>query len=189
MLAVCKHMPKSLRMSSTPHMPEPGVSRPMPGPSEPDPFSPAEFAVWRGMLRTYEWVTRELDRRLRTEHGLSFDSYGVLITLVTNPDGLAIGELGERRNLSPSGISRAVDRVAREGLVERRPNPEDQRSLVVVLTPAGLERLRAAQVTHHALVRERLLGRLDDAQLERFAELWEAAVPGSVTSASWPPAP
>jgi DNA-binding MarR family transcriptional regulator len=69
--------------------------------------------MWRAPLRSYEWVTRELDRRLRAEHGLSFDAHGVLITLVTHPDGLAIGELGERRNLSPSGISRAVDRVAR----------------------------------------------------------------------------
>lgn len=174
-------------MSSTRPTPSPGVSPPVPGPAEPDPFSPAEFAVWRGMLRTYEWVTRELDRRLRAEHGLTFDAYGVLITLVTQPEGLAIGELGERRNRSPSGISRAVDRVAREGLVERRPNPDDQRSLVVVLTDAGLRRLRAAQVTHHALVRERFLGRLDERQLERFAELWEAAVPGSVTSPDWPP--
>ena len=159
----------------------------MPGPAEPDPFSPAEFAVWRGMLRTYEWVTRELDRRLRAEHGLTFDAYGVLITLVTAPDGLTIGELGQRRNLTPSGISRAVDRVAAEGLVERRRNPADQRSLLVLLTPEGLERLRAAQVTHHATVRERLLGRLDAGQLQQLAALWEAAVPGAVTSAAWPP--
>ncbi|MBS1844329.1 MAG: MarR family transcriptional regulator [Actinobacteria bacterium] len=48
----------------------------------------------------------------------------VLITLVTAPDGaLAIGELGERRNLSPSGVSRSVDRLTKAGLVERRPTP------------------------------------------------------------------
>lgn len=180
-------MGKNLHMSSKRPAPAPGLSEPIPGPPEPDPFSPREFAVWRGLLRSYEWVTRELDRRLRSEHDLTFDAYGVLITLVTEPDGLAIGELGERRNRSPSGISRAVDRVARDGLVERRPNPADQRSFVVVLTDTGLRRLRAAQVTHHALVRERLLSRLDDRQLEQFAALWEAAVPGSVTSARWPP--
>jgi hypothetical protein len=58
---------------------------------------------------------------------------------------------------------------------------------VVVLSDAGLRRLRSAQVTHHALVRERLLGRLDDEQLGDFARLWETAVPGSVTSTRWPP--
>jgi len=179
-------MRKNLRVSSTSRPPVPGVSPAIPGPPEPDPFTPEEFAVWRGLLRVYETVTGELDTRLRTEHGLGFDAYGVLITLVTAPDGLAIGELGRRRNLSPSGISRAVDRVARDGLIERRPNPADQRSLVVVLTDRGVRRLRAAQVTHHAVVRERLLGNLDARQLTGLAELWEVAVPGAVTSATWP---
>jgi len=187
-LAIRKHMDKNLPMSSN-QQPAPGVSAPIPGPPEPDAFTPVEFAAWRGMLRAYESVTRELDARLRAEHGLGFDAYGVLITLVTEPDGLPIGELGLRRNLTPSGISRSVDRVAREGLVERRPNPADQRSLVVLLTESGLQRLRAAQVTHHAVVRERFLGQLDERQLQRLAELWEAAVPGSVTSAIWPPRP
>ena len=63
-------------MSSTSGIPTPGTSQPIPGPPEPDPFSPAEFAVWRGMLRVYETVTRELDRRLREQHGIGFDAYG-----------------------------------------------------------------------------------------------------------------
>ena len=176
-------------VSSNRRTPAPGVSAPIPGPPEPDAFTPAEFAAWRGMLRVYESVTRTLDARLRAEHQIGFDAYGVLITLVTQPDGLAIGELGQRRNLSPSGISRAVDRVARAGLVERLPNPSDQRSLVVALTDTGLRRLRAAQVTHHAVVREHFLGRLDESQLEQLAELWETAVPGSVTSVVWPARP
>jgi len=182
-------MRKYLLMSSSSRLPSPGVSDAIPGPPEPDPFSPAEFAVWRGMLRAYESVVREIDRRLRERHGIGFDAYGVLITLVTQPGGLTIGELGQRRNLSPSGISRAVDRVAQDGLVERRPNPADQRSLLVALTPEGHGRLREAQVTHHATVRELLLGRLSEVQLEQFGALWEAAVPGSVTSRVWPPPP
>lgn len=174
-------------MSSSSDPPVPGTLQPIPGPPEPDAFSPAEFAVWRGLLRVYEKVTRTLDERLRAEHGIGFDAYGVLITLVTRPGGLPIGELGLRRNLSPSGITRAVDRVARDGLVERRPNPADQRSMLVALTPEGHARLRAAQVTHHAIVRELLLSRLGERDLERFGALLETAMPGAVTSAVWPP--
>lgn len=172
--------------SSSDHL-VPGTLEPIPGPPEPDPFSPAEFAVWRGLLRVAERLRRVLDERLRAEHGIGFDAYGILITLVTQPDGLPIGELAQRRNLSPSGITRAVDRVARDGLVERRPNVADGRSLLVALTPAGLDRLRAAQVTHHATVRELLLSRLSQRDLERFGALLELAVPGAVTSAAWPP--
>lgn len=176
-------------MSSSSRPPVPGTSQPIAGPPEPDPFSPAEFGVWRGLLRVYETVTRALDARLRAEHGFGFDAYGVLITLVTAPGGLPMGELAQRRNLSPSGITRAVDRVAREGLVERRTNAKDQRSVLVSLTPEGHARLRAAQVTHHATVRELLLGRLAERDLERFGALLERAVPGAVTSALWPPTP
>ena len=83
-------------------------------PAEPDPFTADEFAAWRGMLRVHSTVFRELDRALLGAHGFGIDSYGVLITLVTAPEHrLPIGELGLRRNLTPSGISRSVDRLAK----------------------------------------------------------------------------
>ena len=122
-------------------------------PPEPDPFTPEEFAAWRGMLRVHSSVFRELDRQLLDEHGFGIDSYAVMVTLVTVPSRrLPIGELGLRRNLSPSGISRSVDRLTRLGLLERINNPEDGRSLLVGLTAPGLRRLREAQVTHHRIV-------------------------------------
>ena len=158
------------------------------GPPEPDPFTPDEFSAWRGMLRVHSTVFRELDRRLLAERGLGIDAYGVLITLVSAPAGsLPIGELGLQRNLSPSGVSRSVDRLAKAGLVQRSSNPTDGRSLLVGLTAAGLAQLRAAQVTHHAVVRELLLGHLTDHDLKRLSELWEKAMPGSVSSQIWPP--
>ena len=99
---------------------------------------------------------------------------------------LAIGELGERRNLSPSGVSRSVDRLAKIDLVERTTNPADGRTLLIGLTPQGLARLRSAQVIHHAVVRDLLLDRLSARDLDRLGELWEKAMPGSVSSPVWP---
>jgi DNA-binding MarR family transcriptional regulator len=156
-------------------------------PPEPDPFTAGEFGAWRGMLRVHATIFRALDQRLTAEHGFGVDAYGVLVTLVTDPDrGLTIGQLGERRNLSPSGISRSVDRLSEAGLVERRANPADGRSLLVALTPVGLERLRAAQVTHHATVRELLFARLGERDVKRLAQVLEKAMPGAVSSPVWP---
>jgi len=124
---------------------------------------------------------------LQAQHGLGIDAYGVMITLVTAPSRqLPIGTLGEQRNLSPSGISRSVDRLTKAGLVTRSTNPADGRSLLVGLTPDGLKRLREAQVTHHQVVRDRLLSRLDQRDLKRLGELWEKAMPGAVSSPTWP---
>ena len=62
-----------------------------------------------------------------------------MVALVTAPGRrLPIGELGLRRNLSPSGISRSVDRLAKLGLLERATNPDDGRRLLVGLTGTGL---------------------------------------------------
>jgi DNA-binding MarR family transcriptional regulator len=139
------------------------------------------------MLRVHSTVFRELDRALLAKHGFGVDAYAVMITLVTAPaHRLAIGELGLQRNLSPSGISRSVDRLGKLGLVERVANPEDGRSLLVGLTENGLVRLREAQVTHHRIVRALLLAHFDARDLERLAALWEKAMPGAVSSPTWP---
>jgi DNA-binding MarR family transcriptional regulator len=155
--------------------------------AEPDPFTAAELAAWRGMLRVHSTIFRELDRALLEAHGLGVDSYGVLITLVTAPEHrLPIGELGLRRNLTPSGISRSVDRLTKTDLLERVSNPADGRSFLVGLTATGLRRLREAQVTHHRVVRDALLSRLDEPDLKCLGELWEKAMPGAVSSPTWP---
>ena len=163
-------------------------SLPPPGPPEPDPFTAAEFGAWRGMLRVHSRVMKELDRRLRESHDLGIDAYAILVILVGRPGAqLTIGELGELRNLSPSGISRSVDKLVKARLVERAPNPADARSLLVRLSRRGLARLREAQVTHHATVRELFFGRLGDADVKRLGALWEKAMPGAVSSSDWPP--
>lgn len=160
---------------------------PSTAPPEPDPFSADEFAAWRGMLRVHSTTFRALDAQLTAAHGLGIDAYGLLITLVTAPEHrLPIGELGLHRNLSPSGISRSVDRLAKLGLLERVTNPDDRRSFLVALTPEGLMRLREAQVTHHRVVRETLFARLDARDLKRLGGLWEKAMPGAVSSPTWP---
>ena len=85
-----------------------------------------------------------------------------------------------------SGISRSVDRLTRLGLVERDTNPDDGRSLLVVLTTNGLRRLRGARVTHHRSVGEMLLAHLDNHDLQLLSEVWEKAMPGAVSSPKWP---
>ena len=125
-----------------------------PEPAEPDPFGEDELRVWRGFLRTHRIVTDELTQRLERAHDLTLLHYGVLITLVTDPDRqLRMTDLAERVLTSPSGMTRAVSRLAGEGLGERGHDPDDRRTCIVRLTPLCGARPRAAQATHHACVR------------------------------------
>lgn len=155
---------------------------------EPDPFSGEEFRAWRGLIRLRETVMREIDRRLRDEGELTLADYGVLITLVSAPGlRLRMSELGARRMVTPSGITRVIVHLEGRGLVRREPDPDDGRGAFAGLTREGLAALRRAQVHHHAAVRELYLGRLTPRELDRAARLYEKALPGVVSSPVWPP--
>lgn len=146
-------------------------------PSEPDPFTPEELAAWRGLLLLRETVTRAIDARLRADHGLSLDDYGILITLVGQPDyRQRMSALGEQRLLTPSGITRAVARLEERGLIRRHQDPADRRAFFATLTTEGAQQLRSAQRTHHAIVRELYLSRLESRELARLGRLFEKAV-------------
>lgn len=141
---------------------------------EPDPFSDAELRAWRGFLRIHREITDALNNRLSSRHGLTLLHYGVLITLITVPDRrMRMTDIADRVLTSPSGMTRAVARLADQGLVEREQDADDRRSYLVWLTPAGINRLREAQVTHHACVRELLFSRLGAADVERLAAIYE----------------
>lgn len=157
---------------------------------EPDAFTPEEFHAWRGLIRLREYAMREIDRRLHEHGDLSLADYGVLITLVTAPQlKLRMSDLGARRMLTPSGITRVVTRLEERGLVRREPDPADGRASLAALTKPGLEALRRAQVVHHATVRELYLGRLTRKELNRLAQLFEKALPGVISARAWPPNP
>ncbi len=143
-------------------------------PSEPDPFSEDEFRAWRGFLRLHRALTDELNRRLAREHDLSLLHYGVLITLITVPERrLRMTDIAERVLTSPSGMTRAVARLAADGLVEREQDPDDRRSFLVTLTPRGVRRLREAQVTHHACVRDLMFRGLTATDVRRLAAFYD----------------
>ena len=155
---------------------------------EPDRFSQEELLAWRGLIRLRETVMREIDRRLRHEGLVSLADYGVLITLVTEPTlRLRMSDLGARRMLTPSGITRVVIRLEEQGLILREPDPADGRAAFAILTEDGLRALRRAQVVHHATVRELYLGSLTARELKQLAALFEKAQPGVVTATTWPP--
>jgi len=137
------------------------------------PLNDRELAAWRGLLRTHRDIVGRLDAELERDHGLPLSSYEVLITLADAPDGrLRMGELADALLLSRSGLTRLVDRVKSQGLVDRQRCPDDARGYFAVITPAGRELLRSARPAHLAGVREHFLRRLDPDQLDALASVW-----------------
>ncbi len=130
------------------------------------PLSALELDAWRGMLAVHTAVVGRLDADLRARHGLSVTSYEALMLLGDAPRGrLRVSELSAATLLSVSGMSRMVDRLAREGLVVKEACEDDGRGAEVVLTASGRTRLRAARASHLAGVRREFLSRFREAAL------------------------
>jgi DNA-binding MarR family transcriptional regulator len=113
--------------------------------------------VWRLLLSVQGRMLARLDEEMRLAHGLSLADYDVLVVLSESEGGLRMTELAERVMLSPSGLTRRVDRLVRRGLADRRACPSDGRGSLAVLTAAGWCDLRQAAPTHVAGVRRYLL--------------------------------
>ncbi len=60
---------------------------------------------------------------------------------------LPVGLVGERLQVHPASVTNAVDRLESDGLVERRRNPSDGRSVLAAITVEGRRRRRAWPAT------------------------------------------
>jgi DNA-binding MarR family transcriptional regulator len=133
-----------------------------------------EIRAWGGFLRTHARIVRELDQELRDAHGMPLGTFDVLINLALAPeDMLRMRDLADAIVLSRSGLTRLVDRLVREGLLERRRCGEDARGAWAVLTPAGKRALTKAAPTHFDGVRRRFLSALDGKEQERLGDVWD----------------
>src|SRR6476469_839984 len=78
-------------------------------------------------------------------HGLTFARYEALVLLTFCRHGqLPMNKVGERLMVHPTSATNLVQRLAAPGCVERRPNPEDGRGTLAVITDAGREVMEAA---------------------------------------------
>jgi MarR family transcriptional regulator for hemolysin len=107
------------------------MARPTPAAMRLDALLAHRLAVAGRLVRTHA------DAEL-THVGVGAPSLGVLLRLVEE-DGLTQAELARRQRVEAPSMCRMVDRLERDGLVERRADPGDRRATRVRLTPAGLE--------------------------------------------------
>src|SRR5947208_14561233 len=121
-------------------------------------LSEGEQRAWRELLRAYSCLAKRLETQLETRHRLPMTSYEVLHVLQESSNGrMRMRDLAEQAQLSRSGLTRLVDRLERDGLLERCSCEHDARGSYACLTEAGRERMHGARGTHLAVMREHFL--------------------------------
>ena len=88
--------------------------------------------------------------------------------------------------LSPSGLSRAVERLEKRGLVQRIPCTEDRRGAYAALTESGSDLVRTAGATHAAGIRRRFLDRLTSQETLLLTTIWDRLLVDSQQTCAWP---
>jgi MarR family transcriptional regulator for hemolysin len=113
--------------------------------------------------------------------GVGGPALGLLVRLAEE-NGLAQADLARRGRVEASTVCRMVDRLVRDGLVERRSDPADRRTVRVHLTARGREVAERGMAVARDLD-ARMAGGLDEAERAQLSELLGrvlAEIPGPV---------
>jgi DNA-binding MarR family transcriptional regulator len=97
------------------------------------------MAAVTAIVRVQQVLLAGLNQLLR-DFELTFARYEALVLLHFSRRGaLPLGKMGERLMVHPTSVTNAIDRLERQGFVERVPHPEDRRTTLARLTPRGRE--------------------------------------------------
>jgi DNA-binding MarR family transcriptional regulator len=100
-------------------------------------------------LEAHAGLSDALGHALEVECGLSRQWFEILLRLARSPEhSLRMCDLATQTGLSPSGLTRAVDRLEETGLVTRQACASDRRVAYAALTPDGLDRIESAVAIH-----------------------------------------
>ena len=123
-------------------------------------------------FEAYAGLAEAGQARIEAASGLSAQWFEVLIRLARSPEQrLRMTELAAQTTLTPSGLTRAVDRMAEAGLVARQACPTDRRSTYAVLTKDGEARLMQALPVHVAHLEEVFDGLFTKGEVATFTDL------------------
>jgi DNA-binding MarR family transcriptional regulator len=128
--------------------------------------------AFSGLLGAHATLTRELSAALVASHGLTINDYGCLLLLHrAGEEGMRRIDLANQLQLSPSGITRLLDRLEDQGLVGKGECKSDARVSYAILTDAGHEKLKDAAPGHVDDIDRRLSAVLSEDEMKTLAEL------------------
>jgi DNA-binding MarR family transcriptional regulator len=127
------------------------------------------YARLRGAHASLE---REFSAALLESHGLTSNDYSCLLLLSRADDeGMRRIDIANELQLSPSGITRLLERLMSQGLVGKGECAEDARVSYAILTDAGRDKLKQAAPGYVDEIERRLTTVLSDEEIQTLTEL------------------
>ena len=138
--------------------------------------TPHSQQLWRALVDVYQPVLRDVVTALEDEAEIDSGTYSALAYIDQAGGRIRLRELHDlmRVRYSQPGLSRLVQRMEADGIVERRVDPDDRRGTVVALTRPGRVRFRRAHTVYEAALDAHLGVHISASEAATLARALEA---------------
>lgn len=126
--------------------------------------------LWLRLLTCSSLIESRIRGALREEFDTTLPRFDFMAQLERAPDGLTMGELSRRMMVSGGNVSGLAAQLVKEGLVDRRPVPNNRRTFLVKLTPRG-RRLFTTMAEQHEQWVIQILGHLEAEEVDQLMSL------------------
>ncbi|WP_261304247.1 MarR family winged helix-turn-helix transcriptional regulator [Paenibacillus andongensis] len=146
-------------------------------------LSEKELAAWRLFIKAHAKIIESIEQDLAEQKKVPLTTYDVLIALFEAPDHrLRFIELNRKVVLSKSGLTRLIDRLERDGLIQREKSEEDRRGSNAVLTNEGEKQLRKAWPVYAMGIKQYFAEPLSDGEVQDLTRSLEVIYKGLQSS-------
>jgi DNA-binding MarR family transcriptional regulator len=135
-----------------------------------DPLEDPRLTLVGLLFESATGLQRAFDRRLAAD-GVSNQGLELLLRLARTGEPMRMSDLAAQSTLTPSGLTRAVDRLVDVGLVQRHSCPTDRRGSFAGITARGERLVRAAVLAHLDDIEATVGSALDRDEQEQLSAL------------------
>jgi len=130
----------------------------------------AELRLWLRLLTCTTLIEAEIRRRLRDRFATTLPRFDFLAQLDKAPQGMTLGEVSRRMMVSNGNVTGLAERLEAEGLIDRRPAPNDRRAHHVTLTPEGRRTFARMAAEHEDWIAD-IFADLDERDIDALMAL------------------
>ena len=131
--------------------------------------NPMALRTWLRLLTCHNQIEANLRNRLRLGFDTTLPRFDLMAQLDRHPEGIKMRELSRLLMVTGGNVTGLADRLADEGLIERRDDPRDRRAYYVSLTAKGREQFRSMAKEHEQWV----TGLFATLKPQELQQLWE----------------
>ena len=122
------------------------------------PGDPSALKLWLRLLSCSTQIEQEIRSRLHQRFATTLPRFDYLAQLERHPQGLRMKTLSRHLMVTGGNVTGLTDQLVREGHVQRQSDPDDRRSTLVSLTPAGRRHFLRMAAEHEQWLVELLEG-------------------------------